>query len=299
MTDQELDVQALEVAKQYMGGFAPLTISMGLLATGGFFATPFLVDAGVISFWLGALLMALLTYVAYTALHEAVHGSISGSHRNARWVNELVGYACALVLAAPLTAHRHEHLAHHRHTNDPESDPDYGLSDLNRSPLAAVNAAAKGIFENYRYYISHRWANGNVSQDRAFCAEIAAIIGARLLVIALVDPATALALFAVGGLGGVVLLGYLFANLVHDPYQDVGRYVDTATILAPPRLNTAMTWLWLFQNYHSIHHLFPRVPFYHYRKIFDQIEHIMLQRGAPIYRLSLSGRQRSAPASRA
>ena len=46
---------------------------------------------------------------------------------------------------------------------------------------------------------------------------------------------------------------------------------------------------WGFQNYHAIHHLFPRVPFYHYAKIYDEIEAVMAEKGAPVYRLTLRG----------
>ena len=85
---------------------------------------------------------------------------------------------------------------------------------------------------------------------------------------------------------------------MHNSYQEVGRYVDTSTIVVAGPVNGVMTWLWLFQNYHSIHHLFPRVPFYRYRELFDAIEPIMLARGAPIYRLGLSGlERRAAPAA--
>ena len=82
---------------------------------------------------------------------------------------------------------------------------------------------------------------------------------------------------------------YLFAYLVHRPHENVGRYVDTSTVLAPGRLQPLLNWLWVFQNYHSIHHLFPRVPFYQYQKLFCDIEDVMIAKGAPIYRLGASG----------
>ena len=292
MTEQELDVLALEQAKRHMGEFAWLTVLLGVAASGLFFALPFMVAAGMVSFLAAAPAMAILTYVAYTAMHEAAHGSVSGSKQNLRWVNELVGYLSGLVLGVPLTAHRHEHLAHHRHTNDPEADPDFALSDLTRSPFAAVKAAAQGIIQNYRYYMQQRWELGNASQNRNFCLEVAAIFGVRVAIVLMTDPVTALALFLIGGLGGTVLLGFLFAYLVHYPYKDIGRYANTSTIVVGGPLSSAITWLWLFQNYHAIHHLFPRVPFYHYRRIFDAIAPIMLTRGAPVYRLGLGGLQR-------
>ena len=294
MTEQELDVLALEQAKRHMGEFAWLTVLLGVASSGLFFALPFMVAAGMVSFLVAAPAMAILTYIAYTALHEAAHGSVSGARQDLRWVNEVVGYLSGLVLGVPLTAHRHEHLAHHRHTNDPEADPDFALSDLTRSPVAAVRTAAKAIIQNYSYYMQQRWELGNATQNRNFCLEVVAIFGVRVAIVLMTDPVAALALFLIGGLGGTVLLGFLFANLVHNPYRDVGRYLDTSTIVAAGPLNTVMTWLWLFQNYHSIHHLFPRVPFYRYRELFDAIEPIMLARGAPIYRLGRSGLERKA-----
>ena len=291
MTEQQMDTEALKEARRYMGAFALPTAILGLAASTLFFTIPFLVSFGVMPFILAAPLMVVLTYASYTAPHEAAHVSISGSHQGRRWINEWVGYASGLVMGVPLTAHRYEHLTHHRHTNDADADPDFVLSGLTQSTLNAVRSAGSAIVENYRYYMKTQWARANGSQNRKFCLEIAASITIRVAIVLLTDPGVTIALFLIAGIGGTVLLGFLFAYLVHYPYKDVGRYVDTATIVASGRLNTAMTWLWLFQNYHSIHHLFPRVPFYQYRKIFEAIEPIMLARGAPVYRLSLSGLQ--------
>ncbi|MEP1470065.1 MAG: fatty acid desaturase [Halieaceae bacterium] len=289
MTEKDLDGAAMDAAKQYMGGFAWPTVVLGLFAAVLYFALPFFVSAGFVSFWVAAPVMAVLTYVAYTGLHESVHGSISGSQQSLRWVNEFVGYTCGLVLGIPMTAHRHEHLAHHRHTNDPGADPDFVLSGLTDSPASAVKSAMQAIMENYRYYLKKRWPEGKASQNRAFCLEIVASISVRVAVLMLTDPGITIALFILAGIGGTVLLGFLFAYLVHYPYEDEGRYVDTATIVANGPFNAVMTNLWLYQNYHSIHHLFPRVPFFHYRKLFETIEPIMGARGAPVYRLGLSG----------
>jgi len=252
---------------------------------------PFLVFHDLVSFFLAAPLMVVMTYVSYTGLHEAVHVSISGSHQRFRWVNEWVGYASALVMGIPLTAHRYEHLTHHRHTNDEHADPDFALSGLTQSPLGAVKSAATAVMANYQQYMSKQWQKGAGKQNRAFCLEIVASILIRVVIVLLTDPGVTIALFLIAGVGGTVLLGFLFAYLVHYPYEEVGRYVDTATIVANGRINTAITWLWLFQNYHSIHHLFPRVPFYRYREIFESIESTMLARGAPVYRLGFTGLQ--------
>ena len=53
----------------------------------------------------------------------------------------------------------------------------------------------------------------------------------------------------------------------------------------PAWLNGPITWLWLWQNYLAVHHLFPRVPFYRYAALFDRIRSMMVARGAPIQQI--------------
>jgi beta-carotene hydroxylase len=218
-------------------------------------------------------------------LHDAVHGSISGSHPSLRWVNESLGYLAAWILMIPLTAHRHEHLAHHRNTNQPQADPDYVVADMARSPWHALRAAMRVVAGQYSYYIRQRWSVAPRAQNVRFCLEIAFAVGLRLAFLAQGFWAEGALLFISAGLGGVMVLMFLFAYIVHCPHEAVGRYVDTSTIIIPGVLSRPLTWLWGFQNYHAIHHLFPRVPFYHYRRVFDQIGAIMVARGAPVYQL--------------
>ena len=106
-----------------------------------------------------------------------------------------------------------------------------------------------------------------------------------------------LVLLGAAWLAGIGLVLFLFAYVVHTPHESVGRYVDTSTILVEGFMGKIVTWLWLCQNYHSIHHLFPRVPFYRYPSVFREIEETMVTRGAPIYRFGLPGLElRRAPA---
>lgn len=59
--------------------------------------------------------------------------------------------------------------------------------------------------------------------------------------------------------------------------------MDTSTIVIGGVTGRLLTLLWGYQNYHSIHHLFPRIPFYRYRRLFEEIELVMVAKGAPIY----------------
>lgn len=282
--NDEHDIAALNAAKNYMGAVAWPTIVLGLMIPLAYLCTPLLVISGSLPLPLGLLLMSIFTYAAYTVLHEAVHGSISGSHKELRWLNEMLGYMAAWVLMIPLTGHRHEHLAHHRHTND-EDDPDMVVADMNKSPLHAAKAALSILFGQYRYYFTHRWGKGKRIQDVYFIIEILAALLPRLAFIAAGYWLEAAVLFGLAAVIGIAALMYLFAYVVHTPHKSVGRYVDTSTFVTCGFLGRVVTVLWGYQNYHSIHHLYPRVPFYKYVDLFAEIEDIMIAKGAPIHRL--------------
>lgn len=286
---ENLNLQALESAKHYMGDFAWPTAVLGVAIFVAYLATPLLVVSGHLALLPGMLLMSLLTYAAYTVLHEAAHGTISGSHSSLRWVNELMGYLAAWVIMIPLTAHRHEHLAHHRHTNDPDKDPDFVLSELRNSPWRAVQIVSRLYLDQFAYYLRHRWSRGPRKQDLYLCLEVLAAWAPRMAFLAAGYWLEGLALFAVAEILGLLILLYLFAYIVHTPHESVGRYVDTSTIIVPGPAGKLVTAAWGYQNYHSIHHLFPRIPFYRYPALFAEIQGAMIANGAPIYRLGWTG----------
>lgn len=291
----ELDLQALESAKTYMGRFAWPTVLLGTGVFVGYVATPILVVSGQLSLLAGFCLMSVLAYAAYTVLHDAAHGSISGSHRSLRWLNELMGYLAAWVVMIPLTAHRHEHLAHHRHTNDAEGDPDYIVGSLTKSPWSAVQVAIRVLSKQFTYYFNERWSRAPRSQNLYLCLEIAAALAPRLAFLVAGFWVEGLVLFVLAEIVGVVILLYLFAYIVHKPHESVGRYVDTSTIVARGPAGKIVSLLWGYQNYHSIHHLFPRVPFYTYPALFEDIEDVMRKKGAPIYTIGVRGIRADEP----
>ncbi len=286
-----LDQLALTAAKQHMGSFAWPTVVFGVTVITAYLVTLLLATMGILPLPAAVLPAVILTYLSYTVLHEAAHGTISGSHQSRRWINEWLGYAAAWIVMIPLTAHRHEHLAHHRNTNQAEGDPDFIVSDMARSPFGAIGAALKVALSQYTYYANHRWGKGPRSQNVTLCLEIAAALVPRVALISAGFWVEGLTLFVLAWSLGLALTLFLFAYIVHTPHESVGRYVDTSTVLVDGVTGKIVTWLWVYQNYHSIHHLFPRVPFYRYPAVFEEIKDTMLARGAPIYRLGFRGLQ--------
>ncbi len=96
-------------------GLVHLTLHVGLIA-----ALAALIASDV-PFWPLLIPVLGISYVGLFMLqHECTHKT--PFHSSA--LNEAVGWATGIVLFQPFLWFRYFHLAHHRHTNDPEHDPE-------------------------------------------------------------------------------------------------------------------------------------------------------------------------------
>ena len=286
-----LDRQAVRSASKYMGKVAWITVILGLLFAAVYVAVVGLALAGLVSLWIAVPIAAVVTYLSYTILHESVHGSITGNHKSLRWLNKVLGFVAAWITMIPLTAHRYEHIAHHRYANDEALDPDFHVGRMRDSLLAPLGAALRAWVSQFSYYKENRLSKAPAREKVQLGLEVIFALGPRLAIIVAGYWVEGLALFVLAWLIGAISLLYLFAYIVHRPHEQVGRYLDTATILPPESapLKSALNWFWLFQNYHSIHHLFPRVPFHKYAELYEEIEDVMEAKHAPIYNISIRG----------
>jgi fatty acid desaturase len=101
--------------------FAWPTIVVLAVAWAAWAAGLYAIATGALPAALAVALSTLGAYVAFTPLHEAIHGTVA----RRRIANELVGRLSAVLLLGPFGAVRQVHLQHHRHTNDPVRDPDH------------------------------------------------------------------------------------------------------------------------------------------------------------------------------
>ena len=282
----KLDREAMRLAKPSVGGVAWPTIAFAIGIAAVYAGTIAAVCVGRLGMAAAFGICSLLVYAAYTVLHEAVHSNISGFGQPPRWYNETLGMIAGFIMAIPLTIHRAEHLAHHRKTNDPEDDPDMVAAISGRPNLGSLSIASlKSIAMQYTFYWSSAWATTTRKERVKASAEMFVIVAGRLGLAAAGFPLEALVLTVLANLVGNLIIVTFFAVAVHHPNTGHGRYLDTSTLLFRGWVNAPITWLWLWQNYHSIHHLFPRVPFYRYAKVFDRIQPIMVAQGAPIHQI--------------
>lgn len=276
-----LNKQAIATAREFTGGFAWPTVALVVIVLTAFVGNLVLFALGQTPFWAAALIYAALTYMSYTPLHEAAHGNIHGSNDRLKWVNDLCGYLVAPIITVPFSTHTVEHFTHHRYTNQPGKDPDYVVSGMRHGPLAFIVCGLRFLWVQNSFLFRDYWATAPRREKVIFFAEVSVAIGWRVAYLLLAPWEAALPLLLVGYLAGAFFTAYWFAYRPHLPYEDFARYRNTNSLIMPTWMKP-IEWFWLGQNLHSVHHLFPRVPFYSYHALHRRIEHAMRAHGTPV-----------------
>jgi beta-carotene hydroxylase len=280
MVSNEQQVQ--QVVIRHIGGFAWPTLLLLVSCVILYLACiGHLITEPTFSWWALAGI-SVCTYAIYTPIHEAVHGAVTGMSLERRWINEWVGYVAAQFLGISFTAHRRSHLKHHRSTNHPSEDPDMAYSAHTISELAAVWLKAVPKEWVFARSFEHFTDAEKVIMRREFTA----IILTRLLVLLVcADLGVTLMTLLFGQLIGNAVLVTLFAWSVHHPHTEQERMKTTTVYQARSGLDTLLTLVWVYQNYHAIHHLYPKVPFFRYRRLYRALKPHLLESGVPVKQL--------------
>ena len=228
--------------------------------------------------WIAFAAMTFVAYAIYTPLHDAVHGAVSGGHRQWRWLNECVGMISGHILGIPFYSHRREHLEHHRHTNHSERDPDIAYSA--HSPRQWLKMLFRALPLQYEFIA--RFDDFSDSDRRAIRWEIALIVLSRaVLLLVVADPLITVATIVTAHFLGNAILVSLFAWVVHHPHTETARFQQTTIYRLEGVFDPIITALWLHQNYHAIHHLYPKVPFFRYRRTYLAMQDYLKAQGVP------------------
>lgn len=271
--------------KANSGQLAWPTVALAMVALGTHLGVLLAHAQGQLGDGLAFAIAALAAYVGFTPLHEASHGNVAGREKKARRLDDLVGWLSGLQLMAPFPAFKVLHLRHHGQTNHPEHDPDMWVAARGRSaPTRALSVLLRCATLLPHYYVN--FFVGDASRSKAARTQRSAVIVASLAMLILVGLAvhegyggTLLFVWVLPAWLATSLLGLLFDWLPHRSHDVRGRYHDTRAIDAP--LGIPM----LGQHLHLVHHLYPRVPFYLYRRVFDRLRATLEQKGARIHGL--------------
>ena len=205
----------------------------------------------------GVAVAAFIAYLAFTPSHDAMHRAFS----RIEWVNSL-GMRLATFVAVPFGSgklFRAMHMQHHRFAND-EKDPDHALSShLKFIPLWGVwpflylwtYARNKDQYPPLSWYAT--WGEG--------------IVGMSVIAVMFwYFPEQMLYLWALPMYFAFFLMCVVFMVLPHYPHH----VKDSENPYQATVIRTGWEWLltplMMYQNYHLVHHLYPTVPFYRYKK---------------------------------
>ncbi|WP_306251405.1 fatty acid desaturase [Parvularcula sp. IMCC14364] len=270
-------------AKQETGRFAWVTFWLGVGTLLVIITATALALSGVMPLWLAGMINLAAFVAGYTVGHEIIHDSLIGRHTHLSWLNVFFGTLFFSVPFHSLTMHRYIHLRHHSHTNDPEKDPDAWISGRNSFALLLR------LLTHYPHYQYHviKWTR-DMPARAAFLT--------RCLLEQTVPMAIAAVLILSGYGAEVFWMWILPSFLVYPvlafildwaPHHDleVGTPLDNSRLLGTPQgvRGQLFTWLYLFQNYHLIHHLYPKVPFYRYKSLYERHSEELIAAGAAIY----------------
>jgi fatty acid desaturase len=199
----------------------------------------------------------------FTLLHETVHDTPFASLR----LNRAVGIFSGFLIFLPPLWFRYFHLAHHRHTHNPEKDPELEGDPIDTIPrylwtvsgLPAWKFHAITLFQTAWGRMEYDYLPASVharvrTEARLFWLAYALILGACLW------AQTALLLYV-----------WLLPLVLGQPFlrlylmAEHGRCPHVANMLENTRTtftNSLVRWLAWNMPYHAEHHAYPRVPFH-------------------------------------
>jgi fatty acid desaturase len=213
--------------------------------------------AGIWPAWAALMGNTICAYILFTPMHDACHGSVGRSRRVNDWVGRISGALMNPLLA--FAAFRYLHLQHHRSTNECGNDPDLWASGSRWWQIAARCAT---IDVAYWIFYVRRAAQRPGREVVENWISLALQLGVLVGMIALGFLGEVLLFWILPGRIAIFVLAWLFDYLPHQPHQVLqkdDRFRATNIRVGMERwLSPIMLW----QNYHLVHHLYPKEPFW-------------------------------------
>jgi len=236
--------------------------------------------SGALPYLVATPVCGYLTYVGFTVVHDAGHGSIVKLGSRLKVLEPILGWIASVpLLLVPYPAFKQIHDRHHAFANDPDRDPDhFFMGEFWYQVLANC------LFMPVQYHITLFKLRHIKSVRDTFPSTLAYFSLILSLVIALAYLGyfvELLLLLFIPNVIAVVILTLFFDYFPHYPHKSLNRFQDSR-IYDSALLNVLL----LGQNYHLIHHMYPRLPWYKYKGVYQRIKPELIARHAPIDDLS-------------
>ncbi|WND03007.1 fatty acid desaturase [Temperatibacter marinus] len=209
---------------------------------------------------------SIASYMAFTVAHDGTHNAISTNQH----VNDWAGRA-AIALLEPgpfFKVFRFIHMRHHQYTNDPEKDPDTycGHGPAWVMPLRWLSL---DVIYFKTYLQKENFSKSKKAEKIEFflCLIFAILVISTVTLLGLLEAY--LLLFFIPTRIAKLFIVFGFDFLPHYPHKITvkeNRYQCTSNRVG---LEWLLTPLFISQNYHLVHHIYPSVPFYRYLKIWN------------------------------
>lgn len=282
MSSKELQKLEREIAEKHLGKFPFLAVFWSIANFVTFLALWPLVLFGIIPLWLGFCIATVCVTISYLPSHEAQHDIIAKPGTKLRWLNELVGWIGSIPLVIPYPVLKYTHLEHHKHTNNPDLDPDYYVHA--DTPLQSIwkgiqsrQPRTKGAQND-----SYGTTLVRIKKEGLITVSALMVLGFYTLLITLAWSGFAIEAALLIWLPRHLGLSYITFFLAWAPHTglETGRYKDTRS------------WRSIVGNigslgmqFHLIHHLYPRIPLYRTPLAYWEMKPILEQRKCELGKL--------------
>ena len=279
MSEQELMRLEREIARRHIDKFPYFAVFWGFGNLAIWLSLWPLVFMGIIPLWLGFIISTLNVTLSYLPSHEAQHDIIAKPGTKLRWLNQLLGHLSTIPLMLPYRIAKYTHMAHHKHANHPELDPDHSTHAAgpwqaiwktiqNRQPRAKGGFNAYGemltrdgrpdilldgiLFEVFFYSVLFGLAWNGFAIEAALLWWLPRHIGLTYIV-------------------------FFLSWAPHHPANETGRYRNTRSFTSI--LGNIGS---LGMQYHIVHHLHPRIPLYRTPRAYWEMKPILEARGCRV-----------------
>ncbi len=245
-------------AKSDRAGLAHLVSHWGaILLVGG------LILAEVPGWPLLMVVQGILIVFLFTLLHETVHRTPFASER----LNTLAGYVCGFALVLAPYWFRFFHLAHHRHTHDPEHDPELAQAKPDTALRYIAYVSGLPVWVSHVRTLVRNAAGrcddafvppakrGRVQHEARIMVLGYAMLAAVCIGVGATGPLYVWVLPAL--IGQPFLRLYLLAEHGRCPHV-TNMFENTRTTFT----TGLVRWLAWNMPYHAEHHAYPTVPFH-------------------------------------
>jgi len=213
--------------------------------------------------WITFCLNVLALHIVGTVIHDASHNV---AHRN-RVMNSALGHGSALMLGFAFPVFTRVHMQHHANVNDPENDPDHFVST--GGPLWMI--AARFFYHEIFFFQRRLWRKYELLEW--FLSRL--VVGIVIFMAVQYDFLGYIFNFWFSpALVVGMALGLFFDYLPHRPFQERNRWKNARVYP-----NAILNLLIMGQNYHLIHHLWPSIPWYHYKTAYHATQPLLDSKG--------------------